>query len=216
MHVVMDTCRVNADVRIALMARAPEPGRAKTRLAPRLGEAGAARLHARLVRHALREIVATGLSAALWCAPDSTHSFFAACADEFGVSLRAQPDGDLGSRMARIFEAMEGPTLLMGSDCPTIDASLLLRCAKALSDGAPAVFLPAEDGGYGLVGLCRPVPAIFVDMPWGTDAVMAETRRRLAACGVIAKEPAIVWDIDRPQDIDRLVEMGLVMPDATD
>jgi uncharacterized protein len=205
-----------SDVRIAIMARAPEPGRAKTRLIPRLGALGAAQLHAALVTHALRAIKATGLPAALWCAPDISHPFFARCAQEFGIVLRTQSDGDLGARMARIFEDAGAPLLLMGSDCPSIDAAMLLRCAKALDGGAQTVFLPAEDGGYGLVGLRAPIPEIFADMPWGTDAVMAETRRRLAMLGVVAEEPATVWDVDRPEDVDRLEATGFPIPAAKD
>ena len=208
--------RVGIEIHIALMARAPEPGRAKTRLVPRLGAEGAARLHAALVRHALREIVKSGLPATLWCAPDCAHGFFQSCADEFAVKLCPQPDGDLGQRMACIFEHMASPTLLMGSDCPAIDAALLGRCAAVLAAGQPAVFLPAEDGGYGLVGLRRAIPEIFADMPWGTDDVMRLTRARLAALGVVAAEPAVVWDVDRPEDVDRLAAAGFVIPAAKD
>lgn len=204
------------DVQIAVMARAPEPGRAKTRLIPRLGADGAAALHARLVEHALRAAVATRLPVTLWCAPDSSHPFFAKCVKEFGVALRPQPDGDLGARMTHVFEMAGGPTLLMGSDCPAIDAALLLRCAELLRAGGRAVLLPAEDGGYGLVGLAAPLRQIFSDMEWGTDRVMAETRRRLRALGIVAAEPAIVWDIDRPEDIDRLAATGfpILQPQA--
>jgi rSAM/selenodomain-associated transferase 1 len=203
---------VKNDVQIAVMARAPVAGAAKTRLIPRLGAQGAAALHARLVEHSLHTAVATGLPVTLWCAPDCSHPFFARCADEFGVGLRAQPDGDLGARMAHAFEIAGRPTLLMGSDCPTMDAPLLLRCAEELRAGARAIFLPAEDGGYGLVGLAAPLLQIFCDMEWGTDRVMAETRRRLFALDIVAVEPAVVWDVDRPEDVDRLAATGFAIP----
>ena len=198
------------------MARAPVPGACKTRLIPRLGAAGAAQLHAALVERALREIVATGLVAELWCAPSASDPFFVSCAEKFGIGLREQQGDDLGARMARIFADADGPVLLMGSDCPAIDAALLLRCADELQDGARAVFLPAEDGGYGLVGLAAPVPEIFADMVWSTDGVMGETRRRLHALGVAIVEPAIVWDVDRPEDVDRLAATGFPVPAASD
>lgn len=197
------------------MARAPESGRAKTRLIPRLGAAGAARLHAALTRHALGEIARSGLPAALWCDPHTDHPFFAECAGAFEVELRAQPDGDLGARMRGMFQQAEGPLLLMGSDCPTIEAALLRRCAEALAR-RPAVFLPTLDGGYGLVGLARPVPEIFEDMPWGTDAVMAITRRRLQSLGIALEEPAEIWDVDRPDDLVRLAATGFPIPPFED
>lgn len=207
--------RVSNEIAVALMARAPEPGRAKTRLIPRLGATGAARLHAALTLRALGEIARSGLSAALWCDPDVDHPFFAECADEFGVKLRAQSRDDLGARMLGIFRQADGPLLLMGSDCPTIDAALLRSCAEALAR-VQAVFLPTLDGGYGLVGLARPFPEIFDDMPWGTDAVMAITRRRLQRLGVVWEEPAEIWDVDTPDDLGRLAATGFSIPACED
>lgn len=203
--------RVRNNVAVALMARAPQPGRAKTRLAPALGATGAAKLHAALTRHALGEIARSGAPATLWCEPAAEHPFFAACAADFGVALRDQPKGDLGARMNGIFELATGPLLLMGSDCPAIDARLLQVCADALAE-TPAVFLPTADGGYGLVGLARPVAGIFVDMPWGTDAVMQITRQRLARTGVAWSEPAEIWDVDTPADLERLAATGFPIP----
>lgn len=207
--------RVSNEIAVALMARAPEPGRAKTRLIPRLGATGAARLHAALTRRALGEIARSGLSAALWCDPDVDHPFFAECADEFGVKLCAQSRDDLGARMLGIFRQADGPLLLMGSDCPMIDAALLRSCAEALAR-VQAVFLPTLDGGYGLVGLSRPFPEIFDDMPWGTDAVMAITRRRLQRLGVVWEEPAEIWDVDTPDDLGRLAATGFSIPACED
>jgi rSAM/selenodomain-associated transferase 1 len=210
----MDMNRVRADpLAIAVLARAPVPGAAKTRLIPRLGPEGAAALHARLVRHSLQTACAARLGpVTLWCAPNVSHPFFAACAAEFDVVLRPQPDGDLGARMHAAFVA-HGPALLIGTDCPVITPNMLRACAAALTDH-DAVFLPAEDGGYGLVGLKRPEPSLFDDMDWGTDTVMDETRRRLAALSLTWAEPATIWDVDRPGDLDRLAASGL-LPDQS-
>ncbi len=193
------------------MARAPEPGRAKTRLIPALGRTGAAKLHAALTRHALTQAVGSSLPVALSCAGDLAHPFFAECTRDFGVALRPQAQGDLGARMLEIFMQAEGPVLLMGSDCPAIDAALLRACAATLLR-APAVFLPTADGGYGLVGLVRPVAEIFCDMPWGADTVMQMTRQRLSRLGVAWNEPAPIWDVDTPQDLARLAAAGFPIP----
>lgn len=200
------------DIAIAVMARAPTPGRAKTRLIPRLGAVGAARLHEALARRTLAAIAGSGLAATLWCAPDERDPFFVCCAAEFGIALRPQTEGDIGERMAAIFAGATAPTLLIGTDCPTLGADLVSACADALRRGAAAVFLPAEDGGYGLVGLARPIPELFVDMPWGGDQVMAATRARLVRAGVDWAEPATVWDVDRPEDVDRLAAAGFPIP----
>ena len=199
------------DVAVAIMTRAPTPGATKTRLIPRLGADGAANLHRHLIRHALQVVAEARLGAVtLWCAPDATDPFLADIARVFDVATRAQPEGDLGARMRAAF-ADHCPLLLMGTDAPVIDPPLLRACAEALRDH-DAVFLPAEDGGYALVGLRRPAPELFESMVWSVDTVMADTRRRMRARGLTFSEPAVVWDVDRPADVDRLIASGL-LPD---
>ncbi|MDB5649427.1 MAG: hypothetical protein JWL62_947 [Hyphomicrobiales bacterium] len=194
---------------IAVFARAPVAGAAKTRLIPRLGRQGAADLHARLVRHMLAQATDAGLGAVtLWCSPDAEHPFFAACGVRFGVGLVAQTGGDLGARMHAAFVAAHGPLLLIGTDCPVLTPALLREAASALADGCDAVFCPAEDGGYGLVGLRAPCTLLFSEMPWGTEHVMAQTRVRLVQAGLSWHETAPVWDVDRPEDVDRLANWG--------
>lgn len=194
---------MTAQVEIALFARAPVAGGAKTRLIPALGAEGAARLHARLVRRALAQCKATGLRTTLHMAGAPDHPFFAACARDFDVTLVPQEEGDLGARMHAAFIRARGPLLLMGSDCPPIDAQMLRACAQSLLQ-RDAVFLPAEDGGYGLVGLNRPQAHLFENMPWGTSAVMAVTREKCAGAGLTWDEPFVIWDVDTPEDLERL------------
>ena len=200
------------DCAIAVFARAPVPGETKTRLIPSLGADGAAALHARLVEHTLATANAAGVGpVTLHCAPDCNHDFFRACAQKYGVTLISQAHGDLGARMHAVFVARAG-ALLVGTDCPSISIDHLRACATVLREGADAVFLPAEDGGYGLVGLARATPEIFSDMVWSTDTVMEETRDRLRRLNLVWREPAVIWDVDRPQDAERLKASGL-LPD---
>jgi hypothetical protein len=205
---------------IAVFARAPVAGAAKTRLVPLLGEEGAAKLHAALLRKTLG-VASAARSAgegigqrigdvSLWCAPDTSDPFFAACRAEFGVGLREQANGDLGARMLAAFAAARGPLLLIGADCPVLTPELLWRCAAELPAGHDAVFLPAEDGGYGLVGLKQAIPALFADIAWGSECVMEETRIRLRRAGLSWSEPATIWDVDRPADVARLVAAKLL------
>ncbi len=196
---------------LAIFTRAPVPGAAKTRLIPALGAEGAAQFHATLTRHAIGQALASNLGPVeMWCAPDTGHPFFAECAQEFGVALRAQPQGDLGAKMLGAFDAAQGPLLLMGSDCPAITPADLAACAQALSQGADAVFLPAEDGGYGLVGATRPIAPLFEGVDWGGPNVMAQTRRKLTALGLTWREPRVVWDVDHPEDHARVLREGLL------
>jgi rSAM/selenodomain-associated transferase 1 len=193
-------------VQVALLAKAPIPGLAKTRLAPALGMRGAARLQRQLTRQALRTALAAALGpVTLWCTPDARHRFFRALQRTAGVRCLVQPGGDLGERMHCAFRmhCMQGPLLLIGTDCPVLRPEDLRQAAQALIDGADVVLQPAEDGGYVLVGLRRPQPAIFLGMTWSTDKVMAETRQRSCEAGLRLHELDTLWDLDRPQDLER-------------
>jgi rSAM/selenodomain-associated transferase 1 len=195
---------------IAVFAKAPVPGEVKTRLAATLGEVGAARLHQRLVERALATALQARLGAVtLWCAPDESHPFFQERARIDAVALRRQEGVDLGERMHRAFEAAQGPLLLIGSDCPALVPRDLQSAAAALGND-DAVFIPAEDGGYVLVGLARPDARVFAEVPWGTARVMARTRERLAAAAISWRELGALWDVDRPEDYARLQGAGLL------
>jgi rSAM/selenodomain-associated transferase 1 len=198
---------------IAVFAKAPVPGEVKTRLAPVLGADAAASLHAGLVRHALSTAVHARLGpVTLWCQPDASHSFFARCAREFRVGLAEQRGADLGERMRQAFEpALAGgaPLLVIGADCPALTARHLESAAAALREH-DAVLVPAEDGGYVLLGLARSLPPIFDGVSWGSAAVMAQTRERLAAARARWIELPALWDVDRPDDYARLQREGLL------
>lgn len=201
--------------RILVFAKAPVPGRVKTRLIPALGPEGAARLYRRMVEHALGSAAAAGLGTVeLWCAPDDTDPFLRACAGRHGAPLRVQRGRDLGERMAdALATALESGAraVLVGSDCPALDARRLAEAFRALEE-VEAVFNPAEDGGYMLVGLRRPLPEAFRDIPWSGPEVMERTRERLRALGVGWRELPALWDVDRPEDLARLRRLGWEIP----
>ncbi len=192
-------------MQLIVMAKAPVPGFAKTRLIPALGADGAARLAQRLLEHTLHEAHAARLGEImLACAPDTTHAAFTA---QRGVTLVAQGEGDLGARMQRAFEHAfaQGAerVLMIGTDAPTLDAAMLRRADDALAN-TDAVFVPAADGGYALIGLRRVLPVLFDDMPWSTSAVMAITRERLSQAAMRHTELPVVHDIDEPADLTHL------------
>jgi len=195
---------------LIVFARAPEPGRVKTRLEPLLGKAGAARLHARLVERTLQTALAAGfVSVYLHCSPGTKDEFFARMKMRYGIRLRAQGRGDLGERMHRAFRRHPG-AVLIGADCPALRPADLRAAARALQAGADAVFSPAEDGGYALVGLRRSARAAFDGVDWGSARVMAQTRDRLRRLGWRWRELRTVWDVDRPEDVERLGKSGLL------
>lgn len=198
-------------VDIAVFARAPIAGATKTRLIPRLGAAGAAQLQRQLIERAVaRAQSLPGARVALWTT--GPLDSMAEPMMRSGVALRLQHGDDLGARMAHAFaETLDGarPMLLIGTDCPvqTVDD---LQNAVAALDGADAVIQPAEDGGYVLIGMKRPHPVMFEHIPWGSDTVLAATRRRAAEAGLRLAEIAPLWDVDRSDDLDRAIALGLV------
>jgi hypothetical protein len=188
-------------ISIAILAKAPVPGFAKTRLIPAIGAHGAAVLQMRLTEQSMQTAQTAGVGpVTLWCAPDPSHPAFIDLARRFSISLKRQPDGDLGARMLAAFA---GPTLVIGSDCPALTPQQLRAAAEALNN-ADVVLIPAEDGGYVLIGSRAPYPDLFTGMTWGVGTVLAETRKRVAALGLKAIELAPLWDVDCEDDLARM------------
>lgn len=187
--------------RVAVFARYPTPGQAKTRLIPALGAEGAAVLHRRLVEATLAVVRCSGLPFELRTTGASAAQFHAwlgplDCAD--------QGEGGLGERLQRA--ATSYPILYIGADAPDLTAEHLRTAAAALAS-VSAVIGPAEDGGYWLLGLAQPTDRVFEGIDWGTGAVFAQTLARLRAAGV---EPVLLprlADLDRPEDLSRWPEL---------
>lgn len=194
-------------VAVAILAKAAVPGFAKTRLIPALGAHGAAALQARLIERTVATACAANIGpVTLWGAPDT--KAFAELGQKYPIRLARQPDGDLGERM-RVAAEDCCPALMIGTDCPALEPAHLQDAAAALRDGTDVVIIPAEDGGYVLIGLQHPARALFENMPWGTASVMAETRRRAGDLGLALHELSALWDVDVPADLERLRATGL-------
>ena len=145
----------------------------------------------------------------LWGAPDEGHPLFQAIGARLGVALARQDGGDLGERMLAAVTAADMPVLVIGTDCPALTADHLRAAADILRGGADAAIIPAEDGGYALIGLRAPARTLFSEMHWSVPSVMEETRRRLRDLGMTWQEPVTLWDLDLPEDIERLRQIGL-------
>ncbi|MBF0110097.1 MAG: TIGR04282 family arsenosugar biosynthesis glycosyltransferase [Magnetococcales bacterium] len=195
-----------------LLGRTPEPGQVKTRLIPLLGPRGAARAHERLLSHVATVArswcqEAPGREFLLWCTPTCDHPSFDTIADP--GRRRLQGNGDLGQRLAAIVSTQlqsHRAILLLGGDAASI-APPLLDQVEASLDNHDAVLVPAEDGGYLLLALTRDHPQLFVDIPWGTETVAENTRKRLVTLGFSWTETTIGWDVDRPEDWNRFENM---------
>jgi len=209
---------------IAVFARAPLAGHAKTRLMPLLGAVGAAAAQRAMTLRTLRvAAAATPGQVSLWAADTPDDPFFVECAQRLGLGRELQGAGDLGNRMASCLQQLSRSrtVLLIGTDCPVWSVAALAAAARALEEGAHLVFTPAEDGGYVLVGARHrasvPMPA-FQGIEWGSSQVMAQSRARLTElgwqCGREWRELPALWDIDTPQDYLRACAAGLLAGDT--
>ena len=202
--------------RLLVMAKAPLAGIAKTRLIPALGAEGAAILQRYLIERQLAEAVsAESAPIQLWCAEECLHPFFIECRERFGLTLHCQQGKDLGERLLYALESALSEadfTIVIGCDIPELNAEVLQEACVAMQQGADAVIVPAEDGGYTLLGIRRAEPLLFNQIDWGSNRVMAQTRERLHSLGWRWRELDALWDVDRPQDLSRLLRLE-ILPD---
>lgn len=199
---------------LVVFARAPEPGRVKTRLAAGLGDAAALALY----RAFLDDTLAVAAEAArrtrarLELAVAGPAASLHAEAQRFGAALAVQPDGDLGARM-RVFLDRElargGAACVIGSDVPQLPVGSLERALDAL-DRDEVVLGPSRDGGYWLIGARRGIPEAFAGVPWSTPDVLAATLDRLAGRRVALAD--MHFDIDDADDLALLRRWLAVSP----
>ncbi len=207
---IFDRGRLQA--RILIFAKAPVPGRVKTRLIPALGAEGAAALASHLLFHALAQALEADLGPVELCAsPAPDHPDWRPwlpALRQWGPRLgwSDQGEGDLGARMARPamgYLAAGERVLLMGTDCPALSCQHLRQAATML-DEHQAALIPARDGGYVLLGLRTFHPSLFTAMPWSSPDVTNLTLERLGHLNWRVWVGEALADIDVPADLDLL------------
>jgi rSAM/selenodomain-associated transferase 1 len=202
-----------ATAAIGIICKAPKAGESKTRLIPRLGpERAAALARAFLIDLArtIDEAAATGR----WrgyavCSPDSAAAELAAFLPPSFTCL-AKTDRDLGQVLdaaaRELLARGHESAILVNGDSPTLPATLLFETVAALRQpGEHVVFVPALDGGYSLVGLKRPTPEIFADVPWSTPAVLRRSLEQAERHAIPARVLSPWYDIDDAESLDWLI-----------
>lgn len=212
---------VSSELHIAVFAKPLVPGEVKTRLIPAVGAQGAVDIQRALLWQTLSIVdEVAGQQKSLWVAGDPDHPTLRPFRDRTGLAMYRQQGADLGERMRSAMAALlceRRRVLIVGCDCPVLSAKDVRQAAARLDDdGTDAVFIPVEDGGYSLIGLApradrqqAVLDAVFCDIPWSTERVMAQTRTQLSAAGLIWAEQPVLWDLDRPEDIRRAQARGL-------
>jgi len=197
---------------LAVFARAPVVGRVKTRLAREIGAREAAALYQRLGRRVVAASVGPGYRTIVWFTPSTARTAVRVWLEGLGVSdFRAQTDGGLGTRLVhafgRLFGEGDGAVVVIGTDCPGVDRRRVAAAFAALRS-YDVVLGPARDGGYYLVGLRAPEPALFRAIPWSTHDVTRATRARAGALGLSCRLLAPLRDVDTAGDARALGLLG--------
>ncbi len=193
---------------LIIFTRYPEAGKAKTRLIPALGPEGAAALYRQMAEHTLKQARSLqsrrpeSVSVAIQFAGGSA----AQMRDWLGGDLQYQPqsEGDLGDRMAQAFQAAfaarAGAAIVIGTDCPDLDAELLDQAFQKLQHH-DLVLGPASDGGYYLIGLRRSIPDLFQGIAWSTATVLQRTVEIGNQLGLSIGLLPTRSDVDHPADL---------------
>jgi len=195
------------DTVILLFAKAPVEGIVNTRLIADIGVQAATQLQRDLIVQRLLMLTQANLCAvSLMCAPDVQDDFFVQCKKQYPVTLLQQSGADLGKRMLNgIRQALQQYRycIVIGTDAPALDEVLISQAIERLKAGSEVVFVPAEDGGYVLVGLQKPYEFLFQGIRWGSAEVMQQSRSKLKKNSISFNELATCWDIDRVEDYQR-------------
>ena len=186
--------------RLVIMLKEPRPGRVKTRLGRDIGMVAAAWWFRRQVARLLREVRDPRWEVVLAVAPD--HAGMLSRVWPSDLPRVPQGSGDLGARMGRMFRSLPpGPVCVIGADIPGVTRARIVEAFKALGDHE-AVFGPAPDGGYWLVGLKRvaAVPSgLFENVRWSTEHALADTEASLG--GLSIAHVATLRDVDTVADL---------------
>ncbi|MDP2313748.1 MAG: TIGR04282 family arsenosugar biosynthesis glycosyltransferase [Pseudomonadota bacterium] len=192
---------------VVVIARVPAPGHAKTRLIPALGPEGAAALARAMTEDVIAVVRASGLPFRVaWTG--NTDDAWVIAQD---VPGERQADGDLG---AKLRHALRDGGIAIGSDAPTLSPTLLVQAAERLADH-DAVWAPAFDGGYVLVGAraaCGGAGGIFDDVPWSAPDTLAASVARARALGLRHALLPFWYDVDEPQDLSFLATHLRALP----
>lgn len=186
------------DSLLQLFARLPEAGRVKTRLADEIGSDAALAVYLHCLEHTLDLLRDSGLDTQLWLDREGEDALFR------GFEQHLQCTGDLGARMRHAIGCgleSHRRVLLIGSDCLDIHRGCLDRALQQLDDH-DLVFIPAEDGGFVLIGSRHPLPAeLFTGVAWSSEWVLRQTLENALSAGFSAAVLHPLRDIDRAADL---------------
>ncbi len=193
-----------------VFAKYPEPGTVNTRMIPGPTAEEAAQLHRASLRAVCeRASGVDGINVELAVTPDERAEEMHDVCRAWITGCFGQGDGDLGARLIRgvrrTFDRGASGVLLLGADSPTMPVEHLHEALRGLETHEVALG-SCEDGGYCLLGLNGPVPALFDRIDWGGPHVARQTRERAAQAGIDLIELPTWYDLDRFEELSRALD----------
>ena len=208
-----------SDTVILVYAKAPVVGQVNTRLIPDIGESLATKLQHDLIHQRLTSLTQLALcDVVLMCAPDEKHEVFLQCKKSYPISLFPQRGDNLGERMLngmRHFLKHYKYCIIVGTDAPALDGDKIMQAIDVLHNDVSVVFVPAEDGGYVLVGMNTSHACLFEGIDWGSEKVMQQSRNKLTNNNISFVELEDCWDIDCLSDYQRYMNQLIRKQDIT-
>jgi len=190
---------------LIIFTRYPQAGKTKTRLIPALGEEGAAQLQKKLTEYTLKEADQLTVNIRVYFSDGNENLM----ANWLGNSYQyyRQSNGNLGDRLIAALEESFTKEIekivIIGIDCPDLNADLIQQAFQALSI-QDLVLGKAEDGGYYLIGLRGFYPELFQGIDWGTHLVLEQTVASAEAIGLTMSYLPMLNDIDTPEDLEKV------------
>lgn len=191
---------------VVVMAKRPQPGAVKTRLAAELGDTTASLFYEAFLADTLAACAGTSAATMVAFTPQAEIEWFRKFAPS--ALLIAQPEGSFGVRlesaMAAAFDAGFGTVAVIGSDVPHLGSEAIEAGLAAAAKGCAAL-VPTADGGYCLLALGAPEPQLFQDIDWSSGRELAQTIERIREAGLKLTRLPETFDVDTGGDLRRLV-----------
>jgi rSAM/selenodomain-associated transferase 1 len=188
---------------VVVYAKAPVPGRVKTRLEP--DPARAAELHSAFVRETLTMLNALRGEADIEISTDEPTEAWS----DLAAVRSLQSPGDLGQRMlvtlGRALEQGRPQVMILGSDSPGLPPEHLRALLRSRAEVAIG---PAEDGGFYAIACRKIAPIMFEGIRWSTADTLPDTLRALERCGLTFGVGPPWFDVDTPRDLERVGLVG--------
>lgn len=204
---------MSADIPLLLFAKAPIPGKVKTRLQSHCSAEQAAEIACILMEESVRKATKHWpgpVYLSVWL--DHDHPFFRKLLSEYKIKMARQCDGDLGAKMQQALHEFGYPAAVMGCDAPHVSAATLKAAYQHLCKGE-SVIGPSEDGGYYLLGLTQQADDLFIEKDWGQATVFEQTRNSALKSNLVLTELATINDVDEWAD---LLQVMPLIPELAD